>query len=222
MSATTIVWGALADALGHYHQRHVEGETTADGRFVARCVEEWGADPADAYASTHPAPMAMKWRHGDDIGRVIALRSMHDKLFAIAECELAPGELAALDAELGALRWSAGTRQVGRGSLELRECSLTPQPASVGLAAVSWHRAGVSRGNMPSWVVADVTRGRADMNRRRDTVEVYERTGSWLTSEAEAADAYIRGSADRYRHNPREIHYSSPGRIINVKREVAR
>jgi hypothetical protein len=216
MSATTYVWGCVADEYGMWHQCHVEGETTAGGRFVAQRFDDWGNDPADSYAWSHPAPMEMKWRHADGIGRVVALRSMHDKLFAVAECVLSPGELEALAAELGPLRWSPGTSRVGRGPLELREVSLTPQPASVGLHAVSWHGSS-SKGNMPSWVAADVKRGRADMNRSRDTIEVYERGGHWLMSEQAAAAAYLRHADDRYRHNPRELHYSgAPGRILAV------
>jgi hypothetical protein len=216
MSATTVVWGCVADSYGLWRQRHVEADRTADGRFVARQLEEWGADPADAYAASHPAPVAMKWRHGDGIGTVIALRSMNDKLFAVAECELSPAELSGLAAMYGPLRWSPGTSRTRGGPLTLTECSLTPQPASIGLSPVSWHRHRVSKGNPPAWVVADIKRGRHDALRHRARLEVYERTGHWLASEEEAADAHMRHADDRYRHDPRELHYGAAGRILAV------
>jgi hypothetical protein len=151
---------------------------------------------------------------------VVALRSMHSKLFAVAECELSPAELSGLAAMYGALRWSPGTQRIGRGPLTITECSLTPQPASIGLWPVSWHRHRTSHGNMPAWVVADIKRGHADINRRHATVDVYERErvgGHWLATEQEAADTYMRAAADRYTHNPREVCFAgAAGRILAV------
>ena len=217
MTATTYVWGTVADEYGLCHWRRHEGSTSPDGRFVAQRFDEWSSEPSDAYAVSHPAPLPAKWCHGDDLGRVVALRRMDGKLRAVAELdEVTPADLANLADEYGALRWSASTRQQRGGPLTITECSLTPQPASVGLAAVSWHRHGESKGNMPAWVAADIKRGRADMNRRRDTLEVYERAGHWLATEQEAADAHIRHADDRYRHDPREIHFGAAGRILAV------
>jgi hypothetical protein len=60
MSRPTIVWGCVADEYGLVHWRRHEAETTPDGRFVAHGVDEWAAEPSDAYASTHPAPLPAK------------------------------------------------------------------------------------------------------------------------------------------------------------------
>jgi hypothetical protein len=216
MNGPTIVWGTVADQYGYGHWSGVEAETLPDGRFVAHRVDEWATEPVDAYAPEHPVPM--RWCHDEDIGRVLALRRMDGKLFAVAECQLSPADLDALTVEHGDLRWPTGTRRVGRGPLVLRECSLTSRPASVGLHPVRWHRAGVSLGNVPEWVAADVERGRRDMNRRRDVLEVYERTGHWLATEREAAAAHERDLERRRAdgHNPNEIHYSSGGYVVAV------
>jgi len=68
-----------------------------------------------------------------------------------------PDELAALAGEDG-LRWSTGTNNRIRDPLRIVEISLTHQAATNGLPPVSWHRAGVSKGNLPVWVAAELER----------------------------------------------------------------
>ena len=185
-------------------QQRVLEELTAAG------VDCMVARPADFHRLAHGAPLQLRWRHGEEVAQVVALRNQYDKLFAVAETALTPAELQALTDEHGSLRFSAGTRQTGRQPLQITEVSLTGQPASVGLPEVRWYRHGVSRGNLSSWVRDDLKRGHHDHARRRPTLKVFERE-----SEQEADVSHLRRADERF--DPREIRHSSvAGRIIAV------
>jgi hypothetical protein len=150
-SKPTYIWGTVADSSGLVHHSAYRSEALAGGGMRAERLDEYLVEPASAYADTHKAPMPMKWFHGEDVGGVIALRRMHGKLLAVAESdELEPDELRLLAEKYGGdLKWSAGTRNLRGEALRIMEVSLTGNPASVGLWAVRWHRAGVSKGNLP-------------------------------------------------------------------------
>lgn len=132
-SRTTYVWGSVADPAGIIHHSRVEGEKLPGGGLRVRQHHEYAHEPASAYATSHPSPMEMRWQHQETIGRVVALRRAHCQLFAVAECELEPDDLALLTEKYGDLRWSTSTENRRRDPLRITEVSLTPGPATVGL-----------------------------------------------------------------------------------------
>lgn len=73
-SKPTIIWGVAADSLGLVYRSRVPREDLGGGHYRAYKDDEFKRDTADAHASVHPAPMPMRWHHGEDIGRIVALR----------------------------------------------------------------------------------------------------------------------------------------------------
>lgn len=206
----SILWGVAADSLGHTHWSGVESETTPDGRLIAWRVDQWAEDPASVYARQHRAPLSLKWQHVDDVGRVIALRRMHGKLFAVAECDLSADDLRLLTEAEGPLRFSTTTGHLaGERALRLTEISLTARPASVGLPEVRWVAADAPRSELPGWVREDLTRGNKYPVRSASVIEVFEPD---VAERAQLVD-----SDDRYRHDPREVfHSGAVGRVLAV------
>lgn len=154
----TYVYGCLADQAGIVSWTTYHGQKLPGGRFRASKSVELAHEPGSAYALTHRAPMAMRWKHDEEIGRVVALRRNHNRLLAIAACELEPDELAWLTKEHGDLRWSASTDNRRGAPLKITEISLTTHPATVGLPAVKWWRLGAQKGNLPMWVKEELER----------------------------------------------------------------
>jgi hypothetical protein len=207
MTGPTILWGVAANEFGVVHHESIVREDLADGQMRAWKESELTFEPADAYASEHPAPMPMKWHHGEDIGRIVALRRRAGQLTAVAESELEPDDLQGLVDEYGDLKWSTSTFPGRRAPLRINEISLTPEPASIGLSEVSWYKPGVSKGDLPRIVKEDLDRARKTAFRSRDVLRVYD-------VEANTTDDFIRSAGD---WNPREIFYSgSPGTFLSV------
>jgi len=90
----TYVWGHLTDPVGVIHHVAYRSAPIPGGGLRAWKEESFERETASDYASTHPAPMAMTWSHGEDIGRVVALERRDDRLYAVAEStELTPDDL---------------------------------------------------------------------------------------------------------------------------------
>ncbi|HUG31445.1 MAG TPA: hypothetical protein VMM14_01020 [Acidimicrobiia bacterium] len=200
MTKPTIVWGVIADELGLVHRSRVVREDLGGGHYRAYKDDEFKREGADAYASSHPAPIPMRWHHGEDIGRIVALRRAHGNLYAIGETDLEPDDLQALTDDWGELRWSTGTNR--RAPLVIGEISLTPDPASVGLHPVRWCKPGSGRGDLPAWVKEEL--GQKVETRSRELI-VHEIGGAVDSSDL------VRGDITR------EIFYSgAPGQILSV------
>jgi HK97 family phage prohead protease len=130
--AATSVFGTVADELGMVHWVEYERISPTSGRKI----DIYATDPTDSYAAAHPAPIPVKWGHGDVIGQVKSLVKSSGKLHALAEVDLAMDELEAL-ADGGSLRWSSGSIQRRPDDpWTITELSLTTRPASVGLPEV--------------------------------------------------------------------------------------
>ena len=161
----TIVWGLAADQTGivkhtRTHSEEVPG-TPVDRRRGFRVWQtvELNHEPASAYALTHEAPMAMRWGHKEEIGRIVALRRANGRLLAVGETEeLEPSDLAGLTEKFGELRWSTSTNNRRDEKLRIDEISLTTSPATIGLPAVKWYKLGATKGNMPQWVQEELKR----------------------------------------------------------------
>lgn len=98
----------------------------------------------------------MKWGHKDEIGRIVALRRQHQRLYAVAESTLEPELLQRLTEKFGELRWSTSTNNRRNQALRIDEISLTASPATNGLPPVKWYKFGVSKGNLPQWVTDEL------------------------------------------------------------------
>jgi hypothetical protein len=226
-SKTTLVWGVCADSAGII--RHYEDRTEAlpGGGVRAWRTESYEHEPASAYASTHPGPMPMLWSHGEQIGRIVALRRAHGNLYALGETtELEPVDLEALAGEHG-LKWSTGTNNRRRDPLCITEISLTPEGATVGLPPIHWWKRDVVKGNPPDWVRAEVDRAEKFEHRSRGVLRVHEVGSTTVGSTTvSAADEYAQLGRDlgllpvEHRIDPDgygELEYSAhPGRIISV------
>lgn len=68
----TILWGVAADAEGVIHHSHVRRKDLGEGHYAAWKEDEWKLEPASAYAVEHPAPVPLRWSHGEQIGQVVA------------------------------------------------------------------------------------------------------------------------------------------------------
>lgn len=225
----TIVWGVAADEAGIVHHRKVLSESLPNGRLRVWERHETEVEPATAYAATHTAPMPMRWQHGEEIGRIVALRRAHGRLHAIAECELEPADLQLLTDNYGDLRWSTSTNnRRRRDPLSIDEISLTPSPATVGLPAVRWYKLDVTKGNLPPWVAEDLARASKTEFRSRGELRVhnmepvvraaadeYEQMGIDLGMLPPGG--YARRYADPWTEEKVEIEFSHhEGRIISV------
>lgn len=148
-------------------------------------------------------------------------------LYAVAECELEPDELQDLTEQHGDLRWSTSTRNRYGDPLQIREISLTSDPATVGLWAVQWYKLNVTKGNPPMWVREDLDRVRRTEYRSRGELRVHE-VGS-PTATVDAAEEYeqlgrdlgmLPGGYDHRYLDPstgEEVEvFCRPGRIIAV------
>jgi phage head maturation protease len=171
---TTYVWGVAADSAGLIHYRSDRVEELAGGGVAISTRNSYDHEPASSYAAVHPAPMPLRWRHGEEIGRVVALRRQHGRLYVLAETDITPDELQAL-AGNGRLKWSTSTA-AGRSADPLRvtEVSLTPEPATVGLPAVSWYKLDVTKSNPPMWVREELDRASKAEHRSRRELRVHE------------------------------------------------
>lgn len=174
-SHTTYVWGVAADSSGIIvHESHEAIGLPGGGVRVERRTSH-AREPASAYGLVHPAPMPMRWNHQEEqIGRILSLRRSHGLLHAIGQCDLTPDELQALTAEHGPLRWSTFTDTRLGEPLTITEISLTPDPATVGLPEVRWHRPYVSKGNMPAWVSEELARADKTEYRSRGELRVHD------------------------------------------------
>lgn len=170
----TIIWGVAADSSGIIHHESLIREDLLGGGVRVRRENDYAHEPASAYGPVHPAPMPLRWCHNEKIGHVVALRRGYGNLLAVAECELSPDELQALTNEYGDLRFSTGTETRHGEPLTLREISLTSDPATVGLPAVSWYRMNATRGNMPVWVSEELERARKTEYRSRHELRIHE------------------------------------------------
>jgi hypothetical protein len=175
--------------------------------------DRYSTERAADYASSHPAPMPMKWSHGDDIGRVVSLERRDDRLYAVAQTEeLTPDDLQYLSDEYGDLRWSTGTNNRRNEPLRISEISLTPNPATMGLWPVKWYRLDHSKGNPPMWVKEALSRAEKTAYRSRGELVVHERQPA-----THATDDYA-ALERHFRLHPGEIFYSGAlGRIISVR-----
>ena len=125
----TYVWGQVTDPAGLIHHTRYRGEPIPGGGLRAWKEESFEVERASDYASTHPAPMPMKWSHGEDVGRVVALERRDGRLYAVAQTEeLTPDDLEYLSDEYGELKWSTGTNNRRNELLRITEISLTPSP----------------------------------------------------------------------------------------------
>ena len=158
MRASTTVWGVAADQAGIIHYQKLWQEEIPGGGVRVMKRDRSEHEPATAYAASHPAPMPMGWGHGEEIGRIVALRRDGGRLLAVGETTLEPHELAWLTKEYGDLRWSPSTENRRRDPLRITEISLTPNPATVGLPAVRWWQLDVVKGNLPGWVKEELQR----------------------------------------------------------------
>ena len=173
-SNTTYIWGVAADQSGLVQHTHYHGQELAKsplrpkGGMRAWKTVETEHEPASAYANVHNAPLPMKWTHADTVGRVVALRRQHQRLYAVAETEeLEPDQLAWLTKEYGEIKMSTSTNNRRNELLRIDEISLTPSPASIGLPPVRWYKLDVTKGNMPMWVKEEL--------KRADKLEVRQR-----------------------------------------------
>jgi hypothetical protein len=208
MSAKTVIWGVCADSAGIVVNHIDRTEKLAGGGLRVTRRMRLSHEPAAAYAGVHAAPMPLRWQHDEELGEIVALRRAHGNLYAVGETPLTPDELAALAGEDG-LRWSTGTNNRIRDPLRIVEVSLTPQAATNGLPPVSWHRAGVSRGNLPVWVAAELERASSREHRSRGALLIHE-FGSEIGLRTEG-----RGFDHRIGERP-EIEIRPGGRIISV------
>jgi len=173
-SNVTYVWGVAADESGIIQHTNYRGKALRGGGFRAWKEVDLNHEPASAYASSHPAPMMMRWQHQDEIGRIVALRRNHGRLSVVATSTLEPAELDFLTGKFGELRWSTSTNNRRNEKLRIDEISLTPNPATVGLRSVKWYRLGVSKGNMPSWVQEELKRADKLEFRQRRELQVHD------------------------------------------------
>jgi hypothetical protein len=203
MTRPTIVWGTVADSLGLVHRSHVMRQDLGGGHYRAWKEEEFKRETADAYASSHPNPLPMRWHHGEEIGHIIALRRDGEGLYAIGESDLEPDDLQALTDDFGELKWSTGTNRLA--PLVIGEISLTPDPASVGLRPVRWLKPGTGRGDLPLWVKEELGRKVETRSRELRVHEVREAVDSF--------EPVQRGG-----FNSREVFHSGVvGRVISVE-----
>lgn len=87
---------------------------------------------------------------------------------------------------------------------------MTHQAATNGLPPVSWHRAGVSRGNLPDWVVAELERASSREHRSRGALLIHE-FGSEIGLRTEG-----RGFEHRIETERPVIEIRPGGRILSV------
>jgi HK97 family phage prohead protease len=144
--------------------------------------------------------MPMRYAHGDEIGRIVALRRAHGNLYAIAESELEPHELQALAGEDG-LRWSTGTYGRRDDPLTITELSLVREAATVALPPVQWHKERVSRGNLPQWVASELERAAKAEHRSRGELRVHE-VGLDAVGEYEQVGRDLQLLGGEHRYNP--------------------
>jgi HK97 family phage prohead protease len=160
----TIIWGTIADRAGiiEQHEDTVQELPAGGVRVQRRAV--LAHEPASSYATTHPA-MPLRYAHGDEIGRIVALRRAHGNMYAVGLCDLEPDELTLLAGANG-LKFSTGTDTVIGQPLRIVEISLVDEAATVGLPPVRWHKEGVSKGSVPLWVGAELERAETRTERR--------------------------------------------------------
>lgn len=228
---TTYLWGLAADQSGIIQHTNYRGEKLRGGGLRAWKEVELHHEPASAYASSHPAPMPLKWAHQDDIGWVVALRRNHDRLHAVATSTLEPAELEFLTEKLGEIKMSTSTNNRRNEKLRIVELSLTPAPATVGLPPVRWYRLGVSKGNPPAWVKEELKRADKLEFRQRREMQVhdldYERN-PYSDSERYEREFGLTPSGVEGRHmtiNGERVplEYSThPGRILSVEGRAVR
>lgn len=220
---STVIWGTLADAIGHVQHTSEELSHLPGGGVRVERRTRVEREPAAAYGSFHAWPMPLRWEHEEDVGRIVALRSSFGSLQAIGETDLEPDELEALAEENDGLKFSTGTYNRRRDPLMIREISLVRDPASVGLPVVRWHKVGVTKGNPPIWVRDELDRFAKIEHRSRRVLEVHS-IGPSL--DVDAGDEYVRmgrelgllpGVEHRLgRYERPEIEIRPGGRILSV------
>ena len=174
-SNTTYIFGVAADDAGIIRHTSYGSKTLPRGGVRAWRTVELEHEPATAYASSHPAPMPMRWGHNEEIGRVVALRRADGRLLAVAETEeLEPDDLAGLTEKFGDLRWSTSTDNRRNEELRIDEISLTTSPATIGLPAVRWWKLDKVKGNLPAWVQEELKRADKTEVRHRGELRVHD------------------------------------------------
>lgn len=224
-SNTTYLWGIAADQSGIIQHTNYRSKALPGGGLRAWKEVELNHEPASSYASSHPAPMPLRWAHQDDVGRVVALRRNHDRLHAVATSTLEPDQLDFLTEKYGEIKMSTSTNNRRNEPLRIDEISLTPSPATIGLPAVKWYRLGVSKGNPPMWVQEELKRADKLEVRQRHSLQVhdldYERDPySDLDRYERDLGLLPRGAEVRYMTVNGErvpLEFSAhPGRVISV------
>jgi hypothetical protein len=214
MSAS-IVWGRVADAHGLCRWTQNAAEVLPGGGVRASQTQTWATDAADCYADDHPAPLLVMWRHRTVIGHVTGLVRRDGCLDAVGEITADAGALAELVDALATegLRWSSSTERRGRsGPLVIRELSLAPASAvaSIGLPDVRFSTS--NKDTPPTWVRDALQRSRRYVHHRdRGALRVFDDVPRWIDGSP------IRSASG---HNPREVLYAAPGRVVAVRREV--
>ena len=204
---STYVFGTVADSAGIIRHTRYGSEPISGGGLRAWKQVELDHEPGSAYAPAHPAPMPLRWGHGEDVGRVLALRRDRGRLLAVGELrELEPADLEWLTEKYGDLRFSSSTNNRRGAPLLIDEISLTPSPATNGLPAVRWYKLNVTGGNMPPWVKEEL--------RRADKTEYRSRHELQVNDLDFRRDPY--SDPDRYARDVGLIPGERTGRQINV------
>jgi hypothetical protein len=173
MNRETIVWGTVADRPGIVHTYSDRVDALPDGGMRVERSNSYAHEPASDYAGTHAWPMPMRWQHGEEVGRIVALRRAHGNLYAVGTTDLDPEELQSLAVERE-LKWSTKTDNLRGQPLRIVEISLTNDPATIGLPAVHWYKLGVTKGNPADWVRAELDRSEKVEYRSRGELRVHE------------------------------------------------
>lgn len=217
-----------ADKAGTIHYSSVEGKKLLGGGMRVIQHHEYAHEPVSAYAATHPAPIPLRWQHGEEIRHIVSLRRAHGRLHAVAECELEPDDLRLLTEQYGDIRFSTSTENRRRDPLGITEISLTPRPATVSLPAVRWWKLDVTKGNMPGWVSEEINRADKTEYRSRGELRVHNVEPVVVDAASEYEQigidlgllppgGYERRYTDQSIGEKVEIEFSRhPGRIISV------
>ena len=126
--------GTFADSCGIVEYVSEVAVKDDRGRVSVTRYRELEHAPASRYSTCQPSPIPVRWRHRDEIGRVVLLERRGGQLGAVA---VLPGPAEFFTDGGVELFWSSGTADDrSSAGLKIRELSLTPSPATNGLAPV--------------------------------------------------------------------------------------